>query len=181
MILAITGGIGSGKSVVSRILATMGIPVYDTDLEARRIMSSPEVSEQLQSEFGDAAFNRKELASIVFNNSEKLLKLNAIVHPAVRLDFKRWCHSLQVPIIAFETALLSESGMDHDCDAVILVDAPEEVRIERVIKRNGIGREDVVKRIISQNYNPQFTCPVYRINNDNNSAVLLQLMALPFF
>ena len=116
--VAITGGIGSGKSVVSRLLRVEGYPVYDCDSQAKRIMDNDaEIQRQLQNAFGedvvvDGVIHRQKLASLVFGNSENLRKLNAIVHPAVIADIKKWSVAEQKDLVFVETAILRESGME---------------------------------------------------------------------
>lgn len=129
--VAITGGIGSGKSVVSRLLRVEGYPVYDCDSQAKRIMDNDaEIQRQLQNAFGedvvvDGVIHRQKLASVVFGNSENLRKLNAIVHPAVIADIKKWSVAEQKDLVFVETAILRESGMETLVDEVWVVDAPK--------------------------------------------------------
>lgn len=153
--IGITGGIGSGKSVVSSLLRTMGYPVYDCDEEARKVMHSPSVKSSLVETFGtivfkDGMLDRKELANRVFGNNEQLLRLNAIVHPAVRADFLEWVCKQNTSLVFIESAILYESGLDMTVDEVWFVTAPLELRIARVISRSGLSREEVLRRIDSQ-------------------------------
>ena len=163
--VAITGGIGSGKSVVSRLLRVEGYPVYDCDSQAKRIMDNDaEIQRQLQNAFGedvvvDGVIHRQKLASVVFGNSENLRKLNAIVHPAVIADIKKWSVAEQKDLVFVETAILRESGMETLVDEVWVVDAPKDIRVARVMVRNNMPEEDVRKRIDSQNDNPKFSVP----------------------
>jgi dephospho-CoA kinase len=157
MIIGITGGIGSGKSTVSDLLRSKGYPVFDTDREARIIQDSDaEVIAATRLLFGDDIYvegrlNRPAVASMVFRNPELLKKLTEIVHPAVRKKIKEW--SLQYDkdqIIFVESAVLFEGGFYKLMDKIVLIVASEEIRIERVMKRDGLTREQVVARIKNQ-------------------------------
>lgn len=154
--LGVTGGIGSGKSTICELLARRGIPVYDSDSRAKMLMNS-ELQQPIRALFGEQAYtesglNRTYIASCAFGNPELLAHLNAIVHPAVAEDFERWAESFegQVRFVALESAILYESGFDSRVDAVLCVDAPFDVRIERTVKRDGSCREEVEKRVARQ-------------------------------
>ena len=156
-IIGLTGGIGSGKTAVANYLQTKGVPVYISDLEAKKVMEFPEIISQITTAFGTemlddkAMLNRDKLASIVFNEPEKLKQLNAIVHPAVKKHFDNWIIQHQkFPIIVKEAAILFESGSYKDCDSIITVSAPLESRIERVLKRDKTTREKILLRINNQ-------------------------------
>lgn len=154
--IGITGGIGSGKSVVSNLLRVMGYRVYDTDSEARRLMNtSPELKRQIAEAFGDdiyagGSLNRPLLASRAFGHPDRVARLNAIVHPAVRIDFDRWSHSRPDELCFVESAILYESHLDRLVDEVWLVIAPEALRIERVQQRSGLTVDEVRRRMASQ-------------------------------
>lgn len=155
-IIGLTGGIGSGKSTIASYLISIGIPVYISDLEARKVMELPEISALIASEFGNeilenSIINRDKLAAIVFGAPEKLKQLNAIVHPAVKKHFDQWviAHKNE-SIIVKETAILFESGAYKDCDYIISVSAPIETRIQRVMNRDKTTREKILQRINNQ-------------------------------
>ena len=154
--IGLTGGIGSGKSTIAEHFKSKGIPVYIADTEARLIMQDAKVVEAIKNAFGTAVYEnnqlvREKLASIVFNNPEKLQVLNAIVHPAVRLHFENWLLTQKEhPFIIYESAILFETGSYKDFDAIITVTAPKEIRIERVIKRDNTTAEQVSKRMKAQ-------------------------------
>lgn len=154
--IGLTGGIGSGKTTIANYFSSLGIPVYIADLEARKIMQSPEVVEALKNTFGNSIFQdttllREKLAEIVFNDPEKLKQLNAIVHPAVKKHYKEWLTAHQsFPFIIYESAILFETGNYADFDRIITVTAPLESRIQRVVERDGTSREQVLKRINTQ-------------------------------
>jgi len=155
-IIGLTGGIGAGKSTVAEYLKSLGIPVYISDFEAKKIMEHPKVVEKINLTFGDnfnsdKGLNREKLASIVFTNPEKLKQLNAIVHPIVKKHFENWVqNNQQSPWVVKEAAILFESGSYKDCDHIITVTAPIETRIARVIKRDGTTKEKVLQRIKNQ-------------------------------
>lgn len=155
-IIGLTGGIGSGKTLVAKYIESFGVPVYIADDEARKIMETDEVLDLLRNEFGtevidNNTLNREKLAQIVFNNSVKLEKLNTIVHPLVKKHFESWLEmNKNSPFVVKEAAILFESGGNKYCDAIITVTSPLETRIQRVMDRDTIDRDSVVKRIESQ-------------------------------
>lgn len=155
-IIGLTGGIGSGKTTIANYFKEMGVPVYIADDEARKLMQSKFIVEEIKKTFGDSLFeddilNRVKLAEIVFNDSSKLDKLNAIIHPAVKKDFEVWLEAKKnYAYVIYEAAILFESGRYKDCDIVITVTAPEETRIERVIKRDKTNRKQVLDRMKMQ-------------------------------
>lgn len=155
-IIGLTGGIGSGKTTIANHFMAAGIPVYIADDEARKIMQSSAIIEEIKKTFGSAIFendilNREKLSEIVFSNPEKLKKLNAIIHPAVKNHFGNWIlNHKNYPFIIYEAAILFESGNYKNCDLIITVTAPIESRIERVIQRDRTTREKVLKRINMQ-------------------------------
>ncbi len=155
-IIGLTGGIGSGKTTVANEFATHGIPVYITDQEAKKLMQSDTVLNQIRTEFGTTVFEdgeliRERLSEIVFNNPDSLSKLNNIVHPAVKQHFRQWLLEHQKdPYIIYESAILFESGSYKECDFIINVVAPLEIRIKRVIDRDKTTRQKVLERIKNQ-------------------------------
>lgn len=155
-IIGLTGGIGSGKTLVAKHFQSLGIPVYIADDEAKKIMEDTETISEIRKAFGDEVFtNRlpdtKKIAAIVFNDSEKLDQLNAIIHPRVYNHFKEWVNSHKNHrVVIKEAAILFESGSYKDCDSIILVTAPKEIRIERVMKRDAVSREKVLERMSKQ-------------------------------
>ncbi len=155
-IIGLTGGIGSGKTTVAKYLQSLGIPVYISDIEAKKVMDLPQVLLKIKDVFSneiitDNKLDREKLASIVFNQPDKLKELNMIVHPAVKKHFENWLEiHKKEPIIVKEAAILFESGSYKDCDAIISVVAPLETRIERVIKRDNTSREKILQRINNQ-------------------------------
>lgn len=155
-IIGLTGGIGSGKTTVARYMASQGIPVYIADEEAKRVMNTPEVLSLVAKTFGvsvleNGIINRQKLAQLVFNAPEKLEQLNNIIHPKVKQDFENWVQKHHNhPFVIKEAAILFESGSYQFCDKIITVTAPENVRIQRVIQRDGITEDQVLARIQNQ-------------------------------
>jgi dephospho-CoA kinase len=156
-VLGITGGIGSGKSVVSQLLSLNGISVYIADTESKRLVStSPAIREKLIHLFGEEIYaggvlNKPFLASYIFNDKKVLETVNAIIHPEVGKDFQQWLqlHN-RYDIVAQESAILFESGFNRLVDKVIMVYTPLEIRIRRVMERDNITRDKVLERIQSQ-------------------------------
>lgn len=179
--IAIIGGIGSGKSVVSQILRVMGFPVYDCDAEAKRLMdNSQKIKSRIVDAFGEESLlngqlNRPYLATMVFGFPENLKKLNGIVHPEVHADFEQWVAECNAGAVFVETAILFESGMDAFVEEIWLVDAPEDIRVARVVKRNGLPVEQVQARIRSQKIIAETCLPLYRIDNSGKVPLLPQI------
>ncbi len=154
--VGITGGIGSGKSTLCALLAAHGVAVYDTDLEARRLMEhDAEVVAGVKRLFGDDVYrdgrlDRKKLAAEVFPHPERLQQLNALVHPAVKVDFDRWCGEQKGRYVVIESAILFESGLDALVDRTVAVLAPLELRLERACRRDRADPEAVRRRIAAQ-------------------------------
>ena len=155
--IGLTGGIGSGKTTVARIFSMLNVPVYNSDEAGRNISNiDPLVKSTIKEQFGADVFdqnenlNREKLSAIVFNDSSALAKLNAIIHPAVAQDFNMWCAKQSSPYVIKETAILFEHGLDKHLDGVIVVEAPDELRIKRVMHRNGITEDAVRQRIQQQ-------------------------------
>lgn len=177
--IGLTGGIGSGKSTVARIFTTLGIPVYYADDEAKRLMNTDaELKEKISSHFGKASYtseglDRKYLASIVFNDREKLDLLNSITHPVTIRDAQQWMDKQTSPYVIKEAALLFESGAAETLDQVIGVYAPQHIRIKRVMERDGTTVEEIMKRISRQidEEMKMKLCDHVIINNDQKLVI----------
>ncbi len=183
--VGITGGIGSGKSIVSNIFKTIGIPVFDADQAAKKIMQeNEEVKMQLIDEFGKETFindelNRKYLANIVFNDAYKLEKLNAIVHPATIKAGNDWAEKQKSPYVLKEAALLFEAGSTTDLDFIIGVYAPLHIRIKRVIERDNVNRQEVLNRMNKQiNDEIKMKLCDFVIINDGQKELIPQVLEL---
>ena len=186
-LIAITGGIGCGKSVVSNILRALKYPVYDCDSEAKRLMNDSnyiksEISKKISCEAIalDGSINRPVLAKIVFNDNKLLSQLNTIVHSAVKEDIINWTKQHQTQHTLFvETAILYQSGINLFVDEVWEIQAPIDLRINRVILRNNTTAEDVQSRINSQQYNiEKLHDNTKYIVNDNIKPILPQILNL---
>ena len=154
--VGLTGGIGSGKSIVAEIFKVLGIPVFDADIEAKKVMQGdPVLKQQLIIEFGEETFtegelNRPWLAAQVFNNVFKLDKLNALVHPATITAANNWMNAQSSPYVIKEAALLFEAGSAGNLDYIIGVAAPEHLRIQRIMQRSNYSREEIKSRMSKQ-------------------------------
>ena len=155
--IAITGGIGSGKSYISNILQEYGIPIYNTDDEAKRLMVSDEgIRRDLVALLGEEVYvqgtlNKSLLASYLFADAENASRINGIVHPRVKLDFCRWLEQhTDKEIVGMECAILFEAGFDDAVDAVVMVYAPETLRVERAMKRDHATETQIRARIAAQ-------------------------------
>ena len=157
--IGITGGIGSGKSLVCKIFGVLGVPAYDADSRAKNLMTTDGILiDQIKKEFGSLSYdvkgglNREFLSATVFAKQDKLKQLNALVHPRVAVDYKQWVEEHEGnKYVLKEAALLFESGSYKELDKIILVTAPKEIRIERVLARdNHRTKEDVEKIIQNQ-------------------------------
>ena len=154
--IGITGGLGSGKSIVSSLLTIAGIPVYVADKEGAILSNiSPVIQKKLKELLGDDIYidgrlNREWLASLIFTNEILLKKVNGIIHPVVREDFKGWVLNQESEYCAIESAILYESGFDRDVDVVLMVDAPVELRLSRAMKRDGATEAEIMRRMNRQ-------------------------------
>lgn len=156
-VIGLTGGIGSGKSTVANYIASKGIPIYIADEEAKIIMEREDVKQKIQNLFtqpilnSDNTLNRKKIAELVFNNPIKLKELNDIVHPEVQLHFKNWLKKHEnYAFIIKEVSILFETGGNKQCDKVILITAPVELRVQRAMKRDNLTKKDILVRINNQ-------------------------------
>jgi len=154
--VGLTGGIGSGKTTVAKIFEVLGIPVYYADAEAKQLMNThPLLIEEIKRLFGNDAYengilNRAYIAEKVFNDKQKLQKLNAIVHPYTIEHGKKWMNEQHAPYAIKEAALIFESGIQGEFDKIIGVFAPNALRVQRAMERDGISYEQVMERIQHQ-------------------------------
>lgn len=184
--IGITGGIGSGKSVVSKILSLLDIPIYLSDDEAKRLTATDEaIRRELTDLLGDELYqggmlNKQMLANFLFASAENAEKINAIIHPQVKQDFRRWCtrHSA-LQFVAMESAILFESGFDSEVDVVVMVYAPQEVRIQRAMMRDAASRTQIEQRIKRQ-MDDEAKCSKahYVLINDDKTALIPQVLQL---
>ena len=183
--IGITGGIGSGKTYVSSVFQSLGIPIFNADIQAKKLMtSSGKLMKLVKEEFGndiykDSDLNKEKLASIVFNDKSKLEKLNSLVHPIVKKEFNNWCKKQISPYVIKEAAILFESNSHVGLDAVICVSAPLELRIERLLKRDNYSEMEINQRIenqISQEEKEKLSD--YIIVNDERNLLLPQIIKI---
>ena len=187
-LIAISGGIGSGKSVIAGIVQVMGYPVYDCDSRAKALMTlDDELRKQLIAAFGQATYlpngqlNREHLSKVAFTDDEALARLNSLVHPATLNDIHRWAHqqAKDGASVAFvETAILRTSGLNHVVDNVWHVTAPVDVRVKRVMTRSGLTAQQVLDRIAAQQAEELIDNNDKIIINDGLSAILPQVIEL---
>lgn len=184
--IGITGGIGSGKSVISRILKIMHYPVYDSDYWAKFLMNNDKtIYKALTDKFGPETYssegiNRPFLAQLIFNNKENLTFVNSIVHPAVGNHFLQWAEEQQSSIVFIESAILFSSGLNKIINKTIYVDAPQEIRLQRAILRDNATTEAISARIKNQINGDKYarTHSDYIINNDNTSLLIPQIISI---
>lgn len=183
--VGIAGGIGSGKTIVCDIFKVLGVPIYNADLEAKLIMNkSDQVRQAIIATFGDQTYqngilNREFLAAQVFNDADQLAKLNAIVHPAVIQAAEDWADAQTAPYSLKEASILFESGSYKKLDYTILVTAPVEIRIARVMARDQVTREQVLARMNNQLPDEEKAkLADFVIINDGIQALIPQVMAL---
>ncbi len=156
IIVGLTGGIGSGKTTVAKLFKELGVPVYNSDQKAGRLMkSSGKMREAIIALLGPKSYNgvevnRKYIAEKVFNDKDLLQKLNGIVHPRVRKSFLAWCKRQDYPYVIQEVAIIFENNLQEFYDKIILITAPESKRIERVMKRDNVMKSDVLARMANQ-------------------------------
>lgn len=181
--IGITGGIGSGKSVVAELLRNMGYPVFDTDREAKLLMEKSDlIRSKLTALFGPQTYegrclNRAYLASHIFTDENARLQVNAIVHPEVRRYFFAWCESQDAPVVFFESAILYESDFHQAADRIWVVIAPDEVRIERTVSRDKTTPKQVRARMDSQLSQAEKEARAdYIIHNDGKEALIPQVL-----
>jgi dephospho-CoA kinase len=185
--IGITGGIGSGKSTVCRIFHALGVPVYDADSRAKSLMTTDGIlMSQIKKEFGvlsfrlDGSVDREYLAKTVFEDQEKLGRLNKLIHPRVAQDYKRWVGEQKSNYVLKEAALLIEAKSYQTLDKIIVVFAPEQLRLERVLKRDSHRTKQQVIDIMENQLRDEEKLKMadFRIVNDESSLVIPQVLKL---
>ena len=184
-IIGLTGGIGSGKTIVGKVFQSLGIPVFNSDYYAKKVYDDfPETMDQLRQRYGegiiqDGKIDKAKLASIVFESEEELSALNKLVHPFVKKQFDDWCKLQDSKYLIREAAILFESGTSQDCDSVVLVTSPLELRVKRTMQRDQISEEQVMARISRQwSDAKKRVLSQFEITNDDKSAILPQILAI---
>jgi len=184
--IGVTGGIGSGKSIVCEVFNQLGVPVYNSDFEAKKMLDNNiPIKDKIYKEFGNSFFikneiDKKKLANLVFNDKKAITVLNNIIHPAVAEDFNNWLETKsKFKYIIKEAAILFESGIYKDLDKIVLVNAPKELRIKRVMKRDNVSESSVKQRMKNQwSENKKIEKSDYIIYNDENHLILPQIIKL---
>ena len=185
MKLGVTGGIGSGKTSVCRVFNVLGIPVFSADPEAKEIMDNDKgIIRRINSIAGkdlyiNGSLNRRELATLIFNDKTLLKEVNSLVHPVVLDRFKRWEMDQTAPYVILEAAILFESGGSKLVDRIATVVAPMEERVERVIHRNSLSREQVLERIRNQmDDESRIMLSDYVIHNSENDLIIPAILKI---
>ncbi len=185
-VVGVTGGIGSGKTTVCQIFEHLNVPIYYADSRAKELMASnSDLKAAIIKSFGEDSYtngqlNRPYLAKLVFTSPEKLALLNSLVHPAVANDFESWLEENDtVPYVLKEAAILFESGAYQDVNTSVLVIAPEDVRLQRVMKRDGSSKEEVLQRMKNQwTQERKAKLADHIINNDGTQLLIPQVLEL---
>ncbi len=186
--IGLTGNIGSGKTVVSGIFATLGIPIYHADEESKKFLDDPAVKNEIVKQFGYGVLtngqeiNRRSLATIVFTDPLALQELNSILHPRVRIDFRNWAiRQVTKPYVVQEAAIIFESGFSEEYDFIIHTSCPKEIAIERVIKRDKIDGHSVLRRMQFQLDDAEKSrLSDFVIQNDGSQLVIPQVLAIHY-
>lgn len=183
--VGLTGGIGSGKTTVAKVFRVLGIPVFEADLAGHRVLEEDEqVQEAIADRFGRAVLgpkgiDRATLSRIVFQDRSALEALNAIVHPVVRQAFRTWAQAQPSPYVLMEAAILVESGGHAALDRLVVVSAPEELRLQRTMLRDGTSREQVHARMRNQaTEEARLAAAHWVIHNDDRQLVIPQVVAV---
>jgi len=179
--VGLTGGIGSGKSLVARIFGILGVPCYDSDFKAKWLVeNSPDVRQRILQTFGDISYlpsgeyNRQAIAEIVFKDKNALEKLNSIVHPALQADFNHWYNNNSaLPFVLKEAALLFETGSYRQLDRIIVVTSPLELRIKHILTRDPHRTKEQIENIIKNQWQEEDKIKLANFTLHNNEKQLL--------
>jgi dephospho-CoA kinase len=184
--IGLTGNMGSGKTVISGIFSTLGIPIYYADEVSKKFLDDPRVKNQILKHFGYGILtpgneiNRRSLASIVFTDENALLLLNSILHPLIKQDFRKWSQMQErKPYVIQEAAIIFESGSSDEYDYIIHVSCPKEIAIDRVVKRDKIDGHSVLRRMQFQLGDEEKSkLSDFVIRNDGSELVIPQVLAI---
>lgn len=184
--LGVTGGIGSGKTTVCKVLEQFGIPVYNADEEAKKLLDSKAIGQKVIQAFGNSILNtsgtidRKKLAALVFEDEKKLALLNSIIHPALAVHYSEWLSSKEkYSVVVKEAAILFESGSYKGMDKIVSVYAPQELRIKRAMQRTNASRSEIMSRIKKQlPEKEKMKRSDFVLYNDEKKMLLPQLILL---
>lgn len=183
--IGITGNIGSGKSFISQLLRNMGYTVFDADKAGHRVLDRLDVIKEISTRYGDKVIDsdgnliRKEIGKIVFSDKSELAWLNQLTHPKILEEFEKWGKNQGEKAVFMEAAILFESGFDKHIDHSILVDAPLELRINRIVQRDNVSKEDVLARIANQSDSAILRKKAdFIIENDEKQLLLPQIQKI---
>lgn len=183
--IGLTGGIGSGKTTVAQVFEKLGVPVFYADLEAKACMQSDAVLiNHLKAVFGEEIYLRgvlqkDRLANIIFNDEKALKTINDLVHPAVQKSFEKWCIEQNTPYVLKEAAILFESGSEKGLDQVICVSAPDNLRVQRVVSRDGVTESQVLERMSKQwEQSRKIELANFHVINDEKQLLTPQIVAI---
>ncbi len=183
--IGITGGIGSGKSTVCRVFGVLGVPVFEADAAGKRLLADdPTVRHAVTQAFGAEAYpggtlDRGSLARRVFSDPAARARLNGIIHPAVRAAFAQWADAQDAPYVLMESAILVGSGGARTLDGLVLVTAPEDLRLQRTMQRDGVGEEAVRARMAAQDAEEDMRlAALHVIHNDDHQLVIPQVLRI---
>ncbi len=180
--IGLTGGIGSGKTLIAKLFSTLGVPIYYSDREAKLLYYNPEIKSQVIALLGSQAYhnqkiNKKYISEKIFNDKQLLQEINAIFHPQVRSHYKHWVNQQDSPIVIQESAILFETQQHDNFDLTILVTAPQDIRIQRVQLRDNTTKEKILDRMSNQLSDEQKSkLSDYIIVNDGKSQVIPQVI-----
>ena len=183
IVVGLTGGIGSGKSTIAKVFSILGIPVFDSDLEAKKCYQESSVKLSLINYFGDSIIKNNEvnfnhLSELVFSNPNHLKWLNELIHPLVKIKFDAWKKLQSSAYVIKEAAILFESGANLSCDKIITVVSDETQRINRVIKRDNVSREKVLARIRTQMSDEQKIAQSNFVIHNDFEMIVPQVLAI---
>lgn len=189
LVVGLTGGIGSGKSTIAKVFEKLGIPVFNSDIVSKKLMQeNKSLIQQIIDNFGEEVYldnqvlNRQKLASIVFNDPDKLKLLNELVHPQTILAFQNWKNSLQCAYCIKESALIFETDVLKEVDKVIGIYTPKNLRIQRIMQRDKISIEEINKRMLQQiDDNIKMKLCDFVIYNDDSQLVVKQVLDIHKF
>jgi dephospho-CoA kinase len=183
--VGITGGIGSGKTIVCRIFSELGIAVYNADAEAKQMYNLESVKDELKKKFGETVFDaegnadKKKIADLIFNDEKALKEVNDLIHPLVLRHFDEWREKQTGPYVLKEAAILFESGSNSDCEKVILVTSPSETRIQRILQRDNRARKEVEQIMLRQwSDEKKIKHSDFIIANDETQLVIPQVLEI---
>jgi len=185
-IIGITGGIGSGKSMICKIFTALNVPVFDSDYEAKKLYESITVKNEILEAFGKESYtiesklNLNYISNLVFENPNKLIALNNIIHPKLQVVFNNWCNkNKSYKYVIKEAAILIESGTYKECEEIVVVTSPLEMRIKNVMKRGNMNRNEVIKRINNQMSDEEkLKFSQHHIINDELKMIIPQVILL---